>query len=147
MNKPASCKPHGCYSTKTHSTDWVVAALVTIVDAWLHGDDSIKRLYPVKKKEGILHEFTAKSVCCHGNESFDVMEIVSDPSFRWGEVHDTMEYKEFSLKILVNEDKEELKIKLNIRDKFNQRCDMRWVTVGPFFNSKDIMALLKEERF
>lgn len=81
MNKPA-----GCYSTNTHSSDWVIAVLVTVIDAWLHGDDTIKRLYPIKKREGVLHEFTAKSVCCSGSESFDVMEVVSDPSFRWGEV-------------------------------------------------------------
>lgn len=140
-------KPTGCYSTNTHSSDWVIAVLVTVIDAWLHGDDTIKRLYPVKKKEGVQHEFTAKSVCCGGNDSFDVMEIVSDPSFRWGEVRDTMKYKEFSLKILVDPKQEELKVKLVIRDMYNQRCDMRWVTVGKFWNAKEIIDLLAEERF
>lgn len=142
MNKPA-----GCYSTNTHSSDWVIAVLVTVIDAWLHGDDTIKRLYPIKKREGVLHEFTAKSVCCSGSESFDVMEIVSDPSFRWGEVRDVMKYKEFSLKILVNPKQDELKVKLVIRDMFNQRCDMRWITVGPFWNAKEIIDLLAEDRF
>lgn len=142
MNKPA-----GCYSTNTHSSDWVIAVLVTVIDAWLHGDDTIKRLYPIKKREGVLHEFTAKSVCCSGSESFDVMEVVSDPSFRWGEVRDTMKYKEFSLKILIDPKQEELKVKLVIRDMFNQRCDMRWVTVGKFWNAKEIMDLLAEDRF
>ena len=140
-------KPTGCYSTNTHSSDWVIAVLVTVIDTWLHGDDTIKRLYPVKKKEGTLHEFTAKSVCCSGCDSFDVLEIVSDPSFRWGEIRDVMEYKEFSLKILANEDKQELKVKLTIRDKNNQRCDMRWITVGKFWNAKEIIDLLAEERF
>lgn len=142
MNKPA-----GCYSTNTHSSDWVIAVLVTVIDAWLHGDDTIKRLYPIKKREGVLHEFTAKSVCCSGSESFDVMEVVSDPSFRWGEVRDTMKYKEFSLKILIDPKQEELKVKLVIRDMFNQRCDMRWITVGKFWNAKEIIDLLAEERF
>lgn len=142
MNKPA-----GCYSTTTHSSDWVIAVLVTVIDAWLHGDDTIKRLYPIKKREGVLHEFTAKSVCCSGSESFDVMEVVSDPSFRWGEVRDTMKYKEFSLKILIDPKQEELKVKLVIRDMFNQRCDMRWITVGKFWNAKEIIDLLAEERF
>ena len=142
MNKPA-----GCYSTNTHSSDWVIAVLVTVIDAWLHGDDTIKRLYPIKKREGVLHEFTAKSVCCSGSESFDVMEVVSDPSFRWGEVRDTMKYKEFSLKILIEPKQEELKVKLVIRDMFNQRCDMRWITVGKFWNAKEIIDLLAEERF
>ncbi len=142
MNKPA-----GCYSTNTHSSDWAIAVLVTVIDAWLHGDETIKRLYPVKKKEGVQHEFTAKSVCCAGNDSFDVMEIVSDPSFRWGEVRDTMKYKEFSLKILVDPKQEELKVKLVIRDMFNQRCDMRWITVGKFWNAKEIIDLLAEDRF
>ena len=142
MNKPA-----GCYSTNTNSSDWVIAVLVTVIDAWLHGDDTIKRLYPVKKKEGVQHEFTAKSVCCSGNDSFDVMEIVSDPSFRWGEIRDTMKYKEFSLKILVDPKQEELKVKLVIRDMYNQRCDMRWITVGKFWNAKEIIDLLAEERF
>lgn len=140
-------KPTGCYSTTTHSSDWVIAVLVTVIDAWLHGDDTIKRLYPIKKREGVLHEFTAKSVCCSGSESFDVMEIVSDPSFRWGEIRDTMKYKEFSLKILVDPKQEELKVKLVIRDMFNQRCDMRWITVGKFWNAKEIIDLLAEERF
>lgn len=142
MNKPA-----GCYSTNTHSSDWVIAVLVTVIDAWLHGDDTIKRLYPVKKKEGVQHEFTAKSVCCSGSESFDVMEVVSDPSFRWGEVRDVMKYKEFSLKILIDPKQEELKVKLVIRDMYNQRCDMRWITVGKFWNAKEIIDLLAEERF
>ena len=140
-------KPSGCYSTTTHSSDWVIAVLVTVIDAWLHGDDTIKRLYPIKKREGVLHEFTAKSVCCSGSESFDVMEVVSDPSFRWGEVRDTMKYKEFSLRILVDPKQEELKVKLVIRDIYNQRCDMRWITVGKFWNAKEIIDLLAEERF
>lgn len=58
-----------------------------------------------------------------------------------------MKYKEFSLKILVDPKQEELKVKLVIRDMYNQRCDMRWITVGKFWNAKEIIDLLAEERF